>query len=116
MSLSNKRHQKQKASGDSLFEFIKEGDTKRAKELKEEMEMGSKQHAGSPGGRRADLAYIQQQANKAFNKIGEVLQEQMSGWTQVFNINVDRDDQVTSDTKVDQVKKTARNASDTVTQ
>jgi hypothetical protein len=97
-------------AGMSLFEAIKGGETERAKEMKRQMEMGSTQQAGSPGGRRTDLGFVQKQANKAIDTLAKSVGDAMSGWTQVFNINVDRDDQVTSDTKVDQVKKTSNNA------
>jgi len=107
---------KQYNAGMSLFEAIKSGDTTRAKEMKRQMEMGSTQQAGSPGGRRTDLGFVQKQANKAIDTLVKSVGDAMSGWTQVFNINVDRDDQVTSDSKADLVKKKSNLARDMVTQ
>jgi hypothetical protein len=101
---------KQYNAGMSLFEAIKGGETERAKEMKDEMEAGSTRQAGSPGGRRTDLGFVQNQANKAIDTLAKSVGDAMSGWTQVFNINVDRDDQVTSDNKVDQVKRKANDA------
>ena len=96
---------KQYNAGVSLFDALKAGNTARAKEMKDEMEAGSTRQAGSPGGRRTDLGFVQNQANKAIDTLAKSVGDAMSGWTQVFNINVDRDDQVTSDNKVDQVKR-----------
>ena len=87
---------KQKESGKSLYQAIKEGDAAKAKELKLQMEKGSTQQAGSPGGRTVDFGWIRAQTDKGFDALQKTMKESLEGWTQIFNINVASDGRVTS--------------------